>query len=57
MKKTEPEVAAGSREDLGDPSYDGVVDDIDRSDMEEGKGIDKQGLFVRASPYKLKKRR
>jgi hypothetical protein len=36
---------------------DALADDIDRQDMEEGKGIDRDGLMVRASPDKLRKRR
>ncbi len=36
---------------------DAFVDDIDRQDMEEGKGIDRDELMVRASPDKLRKRR
>ena len=38
-------------------NLEGYAEDIDRQDMEEGKGIERDGLLVRVSPDKLRKRR
>ena len=61
MNKTPPESA---KKTLSHPikveanfNLEGFGEDIDRQDMEEGKGIDRNGLLVRVSPDKLRKRR
>ena len=38
-------------------NLEAFAEDIDRHDMEERKGIERDGLMVRASPDKLRKRR
>jgi hypothetical protein len=61
MNKTPPESA---KKTLSQPikveanfNLEGFAEDIDRQDMEEGKGIERDGLLVRVSPDKLRKRR